>query len=102
MWCRERRGAGPGGGPSWSLAGGHPPALGRDQGKALGPHAAPQLPVRDGAQASGPLGVVRGCRGKAHKVDPVTAVTSWVGRKAGTPSHASGAGMGGWGTGAAP
>ena len=61
---------GRGGGPTWSRAGGHPPALGQEAGEPLGPHAAPQLPVRAGAQASGSSEVVRWCRGEPHKVDP--------------------------------
>ena len=48
---------------------GHPPALGREAGEPLRPQPAPQLPVRGGAQGSGPSGVVGSCQGEPHKVD---------------------------------
>ena len=38
-------GGGRGGGPGESLADGHPPVLGREAAKPLGPRAAPQLPI---------------------------------------------------------
>ena len=102
VWCCVGgEGAGGGDGSGWSGAGGHPPALGQEAGEPRGPLAPPQLPVWVRAHGSGPPGVVGWCWGESDKVDPVTAVTSCVRRKACTPTRASGIGRGGPGTGAA-
>ena len=72
MPCAAGRvaGAGCGGGSGRSGAGGHPLALGRQAGEPLGPLAAPEPPVRGGAQGPGPSGVVGCCRGEPQEVDP--------------------------------
>ena len=62
----ERRGAGGCVLPVRAGAGGHPSALGWEAGEPRGPHLAPQLPVRGGAQGPGPPGVVGWCQGEPH------------------------------------
>ena len=101
VWC-QGGGASRCGGPGWSWAGCHPPALEWEVGEPLGPHAAPQLPVRGGAEGSGPTGSLVVSGGSRTRWTPATAVTSWVRRKACTLFRASGAGRGGQSTGAAP
>ena len=71
--CSAPRG---GGGRGWGAsggvspvragAGGHPSALGGEAGEPRGPHVAPQLPVRGGAQGPGPPGVAGWCRGEPY------------------------------------
>ena len=51
-------------------AGGHPSALGREVGVPRAPNVAPQLPVWGRTQGPWPPGVLGGCRGEAHSVDP--------------------------------